>query len=71
MKKFVIRQNIERYIELLRRRDLEEHRRRLLERLLAEERAKLAAYEEADSSESHPDSDRSGAAVPQRRQPDR
>lgn len=51
MKEFVIRQNIERYTELLKRGDLEEPRRRMLERLLDEEQSKLAAAEDKSEDE--------------------
>ncbi len=63
MRQFVIRQNIERYTELLKRCDLEEPRRRMLERLLEEEQSKLAAAE--DKGEDEPPQDSADRVAPE------
>ena len=60
MDRFVIRQNIERYAALLQR-EPDEGRRRMLERLLAEERAKLEQFEKPGDAEAGKDADSRGA----------
>jgi hypothetical protein len=54
MHRFVIRQNIARYVELLKRSDVDARRRRTLERLLEEERAKLTDAVDAPGAEPLP-----------------